>query len=84
MVWALSWSSDNEWTGSSSERCALLTIKMHQLLNCVVTFREGMDLARLCFPSLSESLRHNQVFHDKLGEITSPLCISFLLGKTVV
>lgn len=60
------------------------TEQMHQLLNCVETPREGMDLARLCFPPLSESLRHNQVFHDKLKEITSPLCISFLLGKTVV
>lgn len=57
------------------------TEQMHQLLNCVVKPHEGMDLARFCFPSLSESLRHNQVFHDKLGEITSPLCISFLLGK---
>lgn len=60
------------------------TEQMYQLLICVVTPLEGMGLAKLCFPSLSESLRHNQVFHDKLGDITSPLCISFLLGKTVV
>lgn len=59
------------------------TEQMHQL-NCVETPHEGMDLARLCFPSLSESLQHNQVFHDKLEEITSPLYISFLFGKSVV